>query len=115
MAQLVSVTQDEHLFHLTRGDRSHFIYPECANKHMRICCAKAGIALHGRTQYSFRHTFNTNALGNIPEVARLLLMGHTSNRQEYNHLTPRQALERVLAIEGVRDALGLPQDKKNGA
>lgn len=115
LTQLIATTPTEHLFHLSeKGTTDHFIYPECANKHMRFCCAKAGIALHGRTQYCFRHTFNTNALGNIPEVARLLLMGHTSNRQEYNHLTPKQTLERILAIDGVRTALNLPQDKKNG-
>lgn len=81
------------------------IYPERANEQLRLCCALGGIALGDRTQYCFRHTFNTNALGNIPEVARLILMGHTRNRQEYNHLTPKEALERVLKIEGVKEAL----------
>lgn len=110
LEQLIATTRSEYLFLLSRG--KGFIYPECANKHLRLCCAKAEIPLHGRTQYCFRHTFNTNALGNIPEVARLLLMGHTSNRQEYNHLTPKQALERVLSIDGVRDALGLKTHQK---
>ena len=108
LSQLVNTTPDEFLFHLSeKGKEGCFIYPECANKRLRFRCALAGISLNGRTQYCFRHTFNTHALGNIPEVARLILMGHTSNRQEYNHLTPRQALERVLAIDGVKDALGI--------
>ena len=104
LQQLIAVTNDNYLFHLQQT-RDKFIYPERANEQLRIACAKVGIDLHGRTQYSFRHSWNTNALGSIPEVARLLLMGHTSNRQEYNHLTPKQALERVLSIEGVREAL----------
>ena len=115
LTQLINVTPCDHLFMLSeKGKAGSFIYPECANKHLRLCCAKAGIALNGRTQYCFRHTYNTNALGNLPEVARLLLMGHTSNRPEYNHLTPRQALERVLSIDGVREVLNLPADTEKG-
>lgn len=96
----------EQLFPLSRwGKDGGLIYPECANKHLRCCWRKAGMDLKGRTQYCFRHTFNTRSLGHLPEVARLLLMGHTRNRQEYNHLTPRQALERVLSIDGVEKAL----------
>lgn len=108
LRMLIATTYSEELFHLSeKGKKEDFIYPECANKKLHRVCDKAGVALHGRTQYCFRHTFNTNALGNIPEVARLLLMGHTSNRQEYNHLTPEQALKRVLSIEGVKEALNL--------
>lgn len=101
----------EHLFHLSgKGLSDCFIYPECANDHLRLCCAKGGVRLGSRTQYCFRHTFNTNALGNIPEVARLILMGHVSNRPEYNHLTPQQALERVLCMDGVPEALGIKKE-----
>lgn len=108
LQMLIATTYSDELFHLSeKGKKEDFIYPECANKKLQRVCNKAGVALHGRTQYCFRHTFNTNALGNIPEVARLLLMGHTSNRQEYNHLTPEQALKRVLSIEGVKEALNL--------
>ena len=111
MSSLVATCPDEMLFHLSgRGHREDLIYPECANKHMRYRCAIANMPLHGRTQYCFRHTFNTRALGNLPEVARLILMGHTSNRQEYNHLTPKQALERVLSIEGVKETLGIKKE-----
>lgn len=108
MKMLISTTFTDELFVLSRDiKKGTLIYPEASNAKLRRVCDKLGIALNGRTQYCFRHTFNTNALGNIPEVARLLLMGHTRNRQEYNHLTPEQSLRRVLEIEGVKEALNL--------
>lgn len=108
MKMLIATTFEDELFHLSeKGNKGDFIYPEASNAKLRRVCDKLGIPLNGRTQYCFRHTFNTNALGNIPEVARLLLMGHTRNRQEYNHLTPEQSLRRVLEIEGVKEALKL--------
>lgn len=108
LRMLIASTFSDELFHLSdKGKNGSYIYPECANDKLRRVADKAGVALHSRTQYCFRHTFNTNALGNLPEVARLLLMGHTHNRQEYNHLTPEQALKRVLSIEGVKEALDL--------
>lgn len=108
MRMLIATTFEDELFIISREKNERFlIYSEVSNRRLRRVCDTLGIALHGRTQYCFRHTFNTNALGNIPEVARLLLMGHTRNRQEYNHLTPEQALKRVLSIEGVKEALNL--------
>lgn len=109
---LIINTTTEGLFRLsarymTKDGNERYIYPENANERLREACLIAGVHLNGRTQYSFRHTFNTCALGTLPETARLLLMGHKGNRQEYNHLTPEQALERVLKIDGVREALGL--------
>lgn len=99
LRQLINITHGEHLFAVSRKNGvEKFIYAELANKRLRTVCWNACVNLGDRTQYSFRHTFNTNALGNMPEQARLLLMGHTSNRQEYNHLTPRETLERVLKL-----------------
>lgn len=90
----------EQLFTLSekQGKSGCLIYPERANQHLRMRCAIGGVVLRDRTQYCFRHTFNTYALGNIPETARLLLMGHVRNRNEYNHLTPRQSLERAQRL-----------------
>ena len=108
MAQLVNMTPDDYLFRVKeRGGSGKFITPDTANKHLRLKLAQHGIVAGRRTQYCFRHTYNTASLGTLPETARLILMGHTSNRPEYNHLTPRQALERVLQIEGVKEALDL--------
>lgn len=100
----------DQLFPLNRV-KGTLIYPDCANKHLKLRFCASHMDLKGRTQYCFRHTFNTRSLGHLPEVARLILMGHTRNRQEYNHLTPREALERVLRIEGVEEALKLIQEK----
>ena len=43
------------------------------------------------------------------EVARLLLMGHYRNRPEFTHLTPIQSLERVLNIDGFKQAMGIEE------
>lgn len=103
---LIRETPSEYLFLIDPKDEGRgFVYPRMETRWLRARCKKNGFNLGNRTQYSFRHTFNTNALGNIPESARLLLMGHTANRQEYNHLTPRQNLERVLSMDGVRETL----------
>lgn len=112
LRQLIAITPTDALFLLNKryANGERYISCDIANKRFKAVSERAGVKLHGRTQYCFRHTFNTYALGNIPETARLLLMGHTSNRQEYNHLTPEQALVRVLRIEGVREALDIKKE-----
>ena len=96
LRQLIVLTRGEFLFEV--NDRG-LIYAELANKHLKAAANRAGVALDGRTQYCFRHTFNTLMLGTMPESKRLLLMGHTHDRPEYNHLEPLDALRRVKALE----------------
>ncbi len=96
--------------HRKKDHGTQYIYAEFANDRLESAAKRAGIDLRGRTQYCFRHTWNTYYYGKLPEMARLLLMGHTSNRPEYNHITPIQALERVLNIEGFKEAMGITQD-----
>lgn len=82
-----------------------FIGSTGANKHLQSACERAGVELYRngkkRTQYSFRHSFQSYYLGRIPENARLLLMGHTKMRNEYTHLEAQELLERVASIQGV--------------
>lgn len=85
---------DPYLFKL----KGKFINSDCANNHLQSCAKRAGVELNGRTQYSFRHSFQTYNIGRIPEQALLLLMGHTTNRKEYTHLDPNETLRRVLEI-----------------
>ena len=82
-----------------------FLWHTTSNSHLKDAAPRAHVELDGRTQYCFRHTFQTNLIGRMPENARLLLMGHTRTRDEYSHLTPEQSLRRVLEIQGVREAL----------
>lgn len=69
------------------------INPDTANKHLEGVCKRLGIDLHGRTQYSFRHTFDTAMFGRLPEDVRLQLMGHVGDRAEYLHMTPERGFE----------------------
>ncbi len=86
-----------------------FIGAEGANKHLASACNRAGIDQFRngkkRTQYSFRHSFQSYYLGRIPENARLLLMGHTKMRTEYTHIEARELLERVSEIEGLNEQI----------
>ena len=86
-----------------------FIGAEGANKHLTSACNRAGIDQYRngkkRTQYSFRHSFQSYYLGRIPENARLLLMGHTKMRTEYTHIEARELLERVSEIEGLNEQI----------
>ncbi|MBQ4281071.1 MAG: hypothetical protein II753_03115, partial [Spirochaetales bacterium] len=68
------------------------------NHHLQGCAKRAEVVLNGRTEYSFRHSYQTHYIGRIPERALQLLMGHTKTRKEYTHLTPEQTLERVAGM-----------------
>lgn len=102
LEELIKRTDDEYIFKLSDGN---FIAPNTANKHLRSSAKRAGVDLGERTQYSFRHSFATYYFGRIPELARLLLMGHTQTRTEYLHMTPEQTLRRALAIDGMDEVI----------
>lgn len=101
LEELIRRTPDEYLFKLN----GKFINSDCANKHLANCAKRANVPLNGRTQYSFRHSYQTHYLGRIPERALQLLMGHTRTRSEYTHLTPQQTLQRVIDMDGVKEAM----------
>lgn len=103
---LKAQSEDGFLFGVPRQGSPHEyrrIIPDTANKHLEGVAKRIGLDLAGRTQYSFRHTFDTDLFGRIPEDVRLQLMGHTSDRAEYLHVTPErgfQILEESLNREG---------------
>ena len=94
LEELIRRTEGEYLFKL----RGKFINSSCANHHLQGCAKRAEVNLNGRTEYSFRHSYQTNYIGRIPERALQLLMGHTKTRPEYTHLSPEQTLERVAGM-----------------
>lgn len=102
LEELIRRTEGDYIFRLSDGN---FIAPNTANKHLRSSAKRAGVDLGERTQYSFRHSFATYYFGRIPELARLLLMGHTQTRTEYLHMTPEQTLRRALAIDGMDEVI----------
>lgn len=79
-----------------KGDR--YIYSELANKRLRSTASSLGIDLDGRTQYCFRHTWETENFGLVPEDFRNFIMGHKKTRKEYVHLNAEKAAERLFAI-----------------
>lgn len=77
-----------------------------ANRELKKAFDCAGLDLQGRTQYSFRHTFNTLLVDKLEEKTRLELMGHIKNRTEYDHTT---ALERLNSLFENRQVVELLQ------
>lgn len=100
--------------HRKKDHETQYIYAEFANDRLAAAAKRAGVELNGRTQYSIRHAWNTYYYGRLPEMARLILMGHSKNRPEYTHLTPLQMLERVLNIKGFKEAMGVSAGSESG-
>ena len=94
LEELIRKTEGDYLFILN----GKFINSDCANKHLQNCAKRANVDLNGRTEYSFRHSYQTHYIGRIPERALQLLMGHTKTRKEYTHLSAEQTLERVALM-----------------
>ena len=84
-----------------------FVYCELANKNLRSACKRAGVDIGSRTQYCFRHSFDTYMLNNLGELASeedvRELMGHTGYRPEYDHRTPEQMLFRMQKVKPLID------------
>jgi site-specific recombinase XerD len=76
-----------------------------ANRELERAFKIAGLELKGRTQYSFRHTFNTLLVDKLEERVRLELMGHTKNRAEYDHTTAVARLDNLLKNKIVVETL----------
>ncbi len=85
------------------GDR--YIYSELANKRLRSTAGAVGIDLDGRTQYSMRHTWETDHFGMIPDDLRNMIMGHKKTRKEYVHLDADKAVARLFAIVEATSAI----------
>lgn len=79
-------------------DEGNFVQPNAANKHLRGVAKRLKIDLKGRTQYSFRHSFETMLAGNVQTKALLELMAHTGFRPEYDHRTPEMILEQLSPV-----------------
>ena len=94
--QLIDVVPSDFLFITTEGN---FVQPAAANKRLRAVAKKLGINLQNRTQYSFRHSFETFMVGNVQTRNLLELMAHTRFRPEYDHRTPEMVLKQLEPIK----------------
>ena len=74
---------------------------EVSNKHFKASCDRAGIDRGGRTQYSLRHTFDTELLKVLDRGTVQNLMGHTSYRKEYDHRTGEDLLLQLQDVVAV--------------
>jgi len=87
--------QSDLIFTSINGNK---IKSETSNKHFVASCDRAGITLKGRTQYSLRHTFDTDLMKKINREYVQILMGHTSYRGEYDHRTGKDLLIQLQDI-----------------
>jgi len=75
------------------------IKPDASNNHFKASCERAGIEIGNRTQYSFRHTFDTKMLQHLSLDEVNLLMGHIGYRGEYDHRTPTDILGQYATLK----------------
>lgn len=77
--------------------KKKFICPDVANKHLRGVLARVNIPF--RSQYSFRHTFDSTLYGRIPDGIRRDLMGHSAGQDYgYVHVSAIDAIDRTRAM-----------------
>jgi integrase len=74
--------------------------PETANKAFKAGCARAGIELAGRTQYSLRHFYSTVIATHLTEEEAARYLGQRTYRPDYDH---REVVEKLKADERMRD------------
>jgi integrase len=77
------------------------IIPDVANKHLRLSLKRADVDRKGRTQYSLRHSFETDLAGRVENSILLELMAHTNFRKEYDHRTPADILRQLQPVREV--------------
>ncbi len=91
--ELIDKTEGEYLFKVD----GRWMLCNTANKHLTASLKRAGIEPNGRTQYCFRHTFNTNLRNSLNDDVKEkdidFLMGHTSYRREYDHRNGENIIE----------------------
>lgn len=110
LTQLISSISSDFLFITSEGN---FVQPAAANKHLRLVAKKMDVDLKGRTQYSFRHSFETFMVGNV-EIRNLLeLMAHTRFRSEYDHRTPEMILNQLSPIKEILNSVYEQKTKEN--
>lgn len=82
------------------------IRAEVSNKHFKASCKRAGIELNGRTQYSLRHSFASDALSLIPHGTVKLLMHHRDEKsiRQYDHREIEQQLTEKLQDKKIQEA-----------
>lgn len=98
-SHLMLLDDDDFMFLVNKA--TQLITPDTGNKHLIGALNRAGIPQEGRTQYSFRHAFETDILGNVKEKDMLRLMGHTSYRKEYDHREVENMLEQLQPVRAV--------------
>lgn len=109
LEEYLKTIDGEYLF---MNEYGRFITPREANPVLQRACDRAGFDARDRTQYSFRHAFDTHmldSLGPMVEESDVQeLMGHMGYRGEYDHRTPDMIIRRLLkvrpAVEAVRKA-----------
>lgn len=95
---LIERTEGEYLF---QSESGMFIFSNTANKHLRSVAEKNGIDMSNRTQYCFRHSFNTMMLQQAPSASCRELMGLTESIANYDHRTPDMVLEQMQGVRSI--------------
>lgn len=94
----VKPEEDDLIFRSINGK---VISTDVSNKHFKASVERAGIDRRDRTQYSLRHTFDTELLKEIPLTTVQTLMGHTTYRKEYDHRNGIDLLKQIQNVQPI--------------
>lgn len=98
LKETVKPKDDDLIF---RSINNKVISTDVSNKHFKASVERAGIDRRDRTQYSLRHTFDTELLKEIPLATVQTLMGHTSYRKEYDHRNGIDLLKQIQNLKPI--------------
>jgi len=104
--------KEEYLFLI---DKKFFV-ASTSNKHFTSFGGKI-IDMKGRTQYSLRHSFETDLAGRIENKVVAELMAHTAFNPVYDHRSPETLLEELQPVRSLlekRAALADGSERKVG-
>lgn len=96
--------------HLTDRPAFHAPGKDCRDRRGEQAPArrprKSGRPGQGRTQYSFRHSFETAISGTVEDRILEELMAHTGYRPEYDHRTPETLLRQLQPVRNILEERG---------
>ena len=103
--ELAEIMRDDDYFFKVNGK---LLRPEVSNKHLKGAAKRAKISLAGRTQYSFRHAFETTLAGRVENKVLLELMAHTAFHPEYDHRDPEHVLTQLQPVREILENADSP-------
>ena len=95
---IATIPPERELLFMVNGN---IVTTSTSNKHLMLSLKRAGVDPAGRTQYSLRHSFETDIAGRVEDKVLLELMAHTGYRAEYDHRSPEVILQQLQPVRQI--------------